>query len=452
MPINGEHDKVPRTSIMGELVKIFSLWWEIQHFVKQYVDNYPGDSLKRISTLLALDRRLEIFFENLHPDFRYLGLSSFTSLKTDPCRLFSLHCIYHLCACVLHSSIVPIFSGTPSDPQISKKLARMSAEEAVKHSMITIDMAMAFLSICPDKSRLSGITGYALFVSSTVQFKSLSAQGKLQSQGTSRCNAAILILEQLKEYWCPLRGMWTSLEALFSSANININNLSTGKDRKAGPPDPNTDIEQIVTQKAVSHGSSSNIDLYTYVATLESTADSPRCSSASTNPQDNIPQAQAAASILKTMSAAGQKVVLPMHAGHGSSPGPSTASNYTYQPSAAQLQSYHAPPTQSQAFDCRLGTQQDFDTLTASSSRTSPPAGFAPMSTTAEGVVGYQMPIQGQGQELAYVMDSVPMAMEIDSSNLWWDHSFEKIETDPYGSLLEGYPWGERGGYYIPSG
>jgi hypothetical protein len=26
MPINGEHDKVPRTSIMGELVKIFSLW------------------------------------------------------------------------------------------------------------------------------------------------------------------------------------------------------------------------------------------------------------------------------------------------------------------------------------------------------------------------------------------------------------------------------------------
>jgi hypothetical protein len=121
--------------------------------------------------------------------------------------LFSLHCIYHLCACILHSSIVPIFSSVASDPQISKRFISMSAKEAIKHSTIVVDMATTFLNICTDATRLSGITGYALFVSSSVQFKSLSAQGKLQSHGVGRCNAALLILQHLKEYSRPLQGI-----------------------------------------------------------------------------------------------------------------------------------------------------------------------------------------------------------------------------------------------------
>ena len=93
----------------------------------------------------------------------------------------------------------------PSDPQISKKLTRMSAEEAIKHSIAVIDMATTFLNLRLDESRLSGVIGYALFVSSSVQFKSLSAQDKLRSQGTSRCNAAILILRRLKDFSRPLQ-------------------------------------------------------------------------------------------------------------------------------------------------------------------------------------------------------------------------------------------------------
>jgi hypothetical protein len=83
----------------------------------------------------------------------------------------------------------------------------MSAKEAIRHSTIVIDMATTFLNICTDVTRLSGITGYALFVCSSVQFKSLSAQGKLQSHGISRYNAAILMLQHLKEYSRPLQGI-----------------------------------------------------------------------------------------------------------------------------------------------------------------------------------------------------------------------------------------------------
>lgn len=164
------------------------------------------DSVNALSTLLALDRRLEVFFEKLHPDFMHFGPESLTSPKTDPYKLFTMLCVYHLSIIVLHSSVVPIFSSTPPDSDISKKLVRLSAKEAVQHSKLVVDMAKAFLGF-PDKSRLPGIAGYALFVSATIQLKSLSAQGKLQSQGASYCNAAILVLDYLKEYCIPLQDL-----------------------------------------------------------------------------------------------------------------------------------------------------------------------------------------------------------------------------------------------------
>jgi hypothetical protein len=103
----------------------------------------------------------------------------------------------------------------------------MSAEEAIRHSTLVIDMATTFVNIFTDMTRLSGTTGYALFVSSSVQFKSLSAQGKLQSHGISRYNAAILMLQHLKEYSRPLQGLvFYSHYPLADSANRNSGQTS----------------------------------------------------------------------------------------------------------------------------------------------------------------------------------------------------------------------------------
>lgn len=169
-------------------------------------ESASGDGRKdnaRISKLTSLDRRLEDVYENIHPDFRSTTSAALANAKCDPYRLFGLHAIYHLCACALHSSIVPVFSGASPDPHISKKQTRLSAEESVKHSIMLADMATTFTSIYIDKSRISSFTGYALFVSCNIQFKARVAQGRLRSHGTSRLNAAISIIEELKDYWQP---------------------------------------------------------------------------------------------------------------------------------------------------------------------------------------------------------------------------------------------------------
>ena len=207
--------------------------------------------------------------------------------------------------------------------------------------------------------------------------------------------------------------------------------------------DPNTDVEKIISQKAVSRGSPGSIDLYTYVANLETSVRSPPFGSANTNSQGNIPQAQSTATTLGTMkiSAVAQEVVLPMHARHDPSPGPSTVPICTNQPSEPQLQLYYAPPIQSQLFGRHPNAQPGLDMPVTAVTGTLPSASFAPATISAEDI-RYQMPILGQEQ--ANMTGRVPVAMEIDSTNMWWGHSF-MLETEPCGFLVKEYPWGIDG-------
>jgi hypothetical protein len=176
---------------------------EIRRFVKRYEDSRPEDFSKRIATLLELDSQISRALELLHPDARASNMTAFRSAKgNDAYRLFWVHGIYRICACTLHSSLVPLYSNNPPHPQVGKNLVRLSAEEVVKHAASTLDMATAFLSTNPDVARLSGTTGYVLFVAVTLHFKSLVAQRKLRNPGVlSRFKAALYILDRLKIYW-----------------------------------------------------------------------------------------------------------------------------------------------------------------------------------------------------------------------------------------------------------
>lgn len=156
---------------------------------------------------MELDTRLRLVFENLHPNLRYQNASSFKPGKLDPYKLVLIHSLYNLCFCALHSSIVPVFSDFVKNPAVSGSLLRLSALESVNHAVLILDMATTFMNNRLETSRLPSIVGYAMFVASTIHFKSLVAQGKLRAHGLARFKAAVSILGRLKEYWVPLRGL-----------------------------------------------------------------------------------------------------------------------------------------------------------------------------------------------------------------------------------------------------
>lgn len=183
------------------------LRWEVQRFLQLPTEDTPHDASKRFSGLLDLDRRLGNVYDNFHPHIQYVNPITFTSPKIDKYRLFTVHCLYRSTSCALHSSVVPLFSNHATNPHASKKAMRLSAEESVKHAAIILEMATAFMNSRPDISRLPSIVGFAMFVASTIQFKSLGAQRKLQTHGTGRFKAAIFILDHLKAYWDSLEGL-----------------------------------------------------------------------------------------------------------------------------------------------------------------------------------------------------------------------------------------------------
>lgn len=168
-----------------------------------------------------MDRQLEVFHEDIASEYRYINPKSFSNAKY-PYRVWAVHCLYHLNLCALHSSVVPIFSSTPADSKLSKKLIRLCAEQAIKSSLIIADLANVFVSMQMDVTQvgkrrtssgnamltslqLNSIFGYAIFVASCIHFKSLGAQRKLRSHGIGRLYGAITILKTLKEMWYPLK-------------------------------------------------------------------------------------------------------------------------------------------------------------------------------------------------------------------------------------------------------
>ena len=197
--------------VLGGISDIDSVCrWEVQRFLKVPGEETLHGASTKIAGLLELDRRMAKIYDSFHPHLQFVNATTFTSPKIDKYRLLTLHLLYRASNCALHSSIVPLFSNSTTNPHVSKKVVWLSAEESVKHAALMLDMATAFMSSRPDISRLPSIVGFAMFVASTVQFKSLGAQRKLQTYGTGRFRAAIFILDRLKEYWDSLQGLVSS--------------------------------------------------------------------------------------------------------------------------------------------------------------------------------------------------------------------------------------------------
>ncbi|CZR66494.1 uncharacterized protein PAC_16395 [Phialocephala subalpina] len=422
-------------SAMGELVKLYCLWWEIQHFIKQHNDTKLSDSSAKFAALLELDQRLRLVFEHHHPNLRYLNASSFKSGKIDAYKLFSLHSLYHLCACALHSSIVPVFSDITTTPLLPKTFVRLSAQESVNHAVLTLDMATAFIDIRPDTSRLPSIMGYAMFVASTVHFKSLVAQRKFRAHGLGRFKAAISILERLKEYWTPLQAMWSDLKSVFASQGININTISTSDTRSQRSSDEEpTDVERIASHECMPQNAGAT-DIYTYVADEETKGASPRrhsdspahttrASSQNTPPSTNI-------TVGSTPGQNTQEINVRPEGGQ------TTLDTRTYTLPHQQLHDPHSFSSHpGHGFEQSFignpqSVQHDFGRMDAGM-----PRGFSTLEPVAE-----EDQMQGQSAGPSHIPVTQTMAgfgnvsgdmdvAMVDGAYTWWDQSFETFDMD----------------------
>lgn len=176
-----------------------------------------GERLSQLSTVL--------FEEAL--SLRNSDYGGHQPLEDD--RLLLVHdSLYHQCQISIHSMIVPVFSGIPSDPHVDLAKCRESASLVAKHADLFQRLLEPYFRGQRHISCLPPLVGYGSFVAGivllTVHISYANSEGNEfpeEADGSARRLASVEgilgLLDGLRVYWralqrpvshssCPTRG------------------------------------------------------------------------------------------------------------------------------------------------------------------------------------------------------------------------------------------------------
>jgi hypothetical protein len=122
------------------------------------------------------------------------------SLKVSPSEpaLSTLQVMYHMSLCVLHSSIVPLFSWSSND-EAPSYASQLSAQKAFEHAN-NISSILASTSFPP--SRLAGLAGYTAYAACAIQIPYLRCLNPvIKQQAHTNVSTNINVLRGVGVHW-----------------------------------------------------------------------------------------------------------------------------------------------------------------------------------------------------------------------------------------------------------
>jgi hypothetical protein len=106
---------------------------------------------------------------------------------------------------VLHSSLVPHFSGLSADNRISVEAINVSARVAHKRAQAISELGDHLLALDWEFSRIAPFVGYCMYVSASINIVFLfSRNSALAVLAKSRLVSPLKVLIALKAYWSNL--------------------------------------------------------------------------------------------------------------------------------------------------------------------------------------------------------------------------------------------------------
>lgn len=137
---------------------------------------------------------------------------------TEAENLFVFHdAIYHQCQIVLHSLLVPLFSGIPADRSIDnhRQTQTRAAETVLKHADLFTQLLTPYLRGDEDVSRLPPLVGYGAFVVGMVFLSTEAARRNQVTEGsvnTEENGDRILAVKNTVPLLDTLRAYWRALQ------------------------------------------------------------------------------------------------------------------------------------------------------------------------------------------------------------------------------------------------
>jgi hypothetical protein len=157
--------------------------------VHQYIRKAEQDCSNRLASIQTLDGKIQDWWSKVSP-----------SLKVSPSdpALLTLQVGYHMSLCVLHSSIIPLFSWSSIDeaPAYARQL---SARTAFEHAN-SISSIMASTPFPP--SRIPGLAGYAAYAACAIQIPFLRClDPEIKRQMHTNVSANLNVLQGVGVHW-----------------------------------------------------------------------------------------------------------------------------------------------------------------------------------------------------------------------------------------------------------
>lgn len=143
--------------------------------------------------------------------------------------------IYHQCQIVLHSLLVPLFSGIPGARNLDnhRQIQTRAAETVLSHADLFLQLLIPYLRGDEDVSRLPPLLGYGAFVVSMVFLSTEAARrnqiatgGSVDTKKTADKLRAVKdmarLLDTLRAYWRALQQPVSSNPHLMLPSVVNV--------------------------------------------------------------------------------------------------------------------------------------------------------------------------------------------------------------------------------------
>ncbi|KIY01449.1 uncharacterized protein Z520_03001 [Fonsecaea multimorphosa CBS 102226] len=203
-------------SIMAELMTLIFYWVRIRNLVR-VTDRISGRDW--LAELFELEGRLSAWYSQLPESLKYSKRNLYEQLVVlqQPVYTF-VHALYHQCRLVLHSSLVPKFSGIRLDRAVPSEATALCARIALKSAQRISELGADILALDWDPAQIASFVGYCMYVSASIHIAFLcSRDATLAVPARANLMASLKLLKSMKMYWTNLKRLWVRINLLYGA-------------------------------------------------------------------------------------------------------------------------------------------------------------------------------------------------------------------------------------------
>lgn len=174
-----------------------------------------------IPKVYELDTQLASWYSSISDNFAYTKKNLYEQrLQTLPSLFLFVHTVYHQCRLVLHSSLVPQFSGLHLPKSVLPEFIHVGAQRAIRSAQDIASIGADLIALNWDPAQLPAFFGYAMYSAASIHIAMLgSADEGIKKTTRTALKTSLRWLRALKIHWSNLDRLVSGQTRIVSNAN-----------------------------------------------------------------------------------------------------------------------------------------------------------------------------------------------------------------------------------------